>query len=56
MGDGDHRRGRGSFVPLQPREPLLRSSAVVCEPIELSFGVVRGVGPGTDVWNGVHVR
>ena len=32
--------------------PLLRSCVEVCEPIELSFGVVSGVGPGIDVQNG----
>jgi len=30
---------------------LLHSSAVVHEPIKLSFGVVSGVGPGIDVRN-----
>jgi len=30
----------------------VRSSAVVREPIELSFGVVSGVGPGIHVRNG----
>jgi len=34
---------------------LLRSCAEVCEPIELSFGVVSEVVPGIDVRNGVHV-
>jgi len=29
--------------------PLLRSGMVMCEPIELSFGVVSGVGPGMGV-------
>jgi len=32
--------------------PLLHSSAIVHEPIEMSFGVVSGVGRGIDVWNG----
>jgi len=31
---------------------LLRSSSVVCELIELSFGVVSGVGLCIDLWNG----
>jgi len=35
--------------------PLLHSCVEVCEPIELSFGVVSGVGPGIDVLDGVHV-
>jgi len=35
--------------------PLLRSCVVVCELIELSFGVVSGVGTGIDVLDGVHV-
>jgi len=35
--------------------PLLRSCAEVHKPIELSFGVVSGVGPGIDVLHGVHV-
>ena len=35
--------------------PLLHSCAKDCEPIELSFGMVSGVGPGIDVRNGVHV-
>ena len=35
--------------------PLLRSCVEVCEPIKLSFGVMSGVGPGTDVRNGIHV-
>jgi len=34
---------------------LLRSCAEVREPIELSFGVVSGVGPGIHVLDGVHV-
>ena len=34
---------------------LLRSSALVHEPIELSFGVVSVVGTGIDVPNGVNV-
>ena len=32
--------------------PLLHSCVEVRELIELSFGVVSGVGPGIDVWNG----
>ena len=32
--------------------PLLRSCVEVREPIELSFDVVSGVGPGIDVRNG----
>jgi len=32
--------------------PLLRSCAEVCEPIKLSFRMVSGVGPGTDVLDG----
>jgi len=35
--------------------PLLHSCVEVHEPIELSFGEVSGVGPGIDVWTGVHV-
>jgi len=35
--------------------PLLRSCVEVPEPIELSFGVTSGVGPGIDVLDGVHV-
>jgi len=31
---------------------LLLSRVAVCEPIELLFAMVDGVGPGTDVWNG----
>ena len=31
---------------------LLRSCEVVCEPIELSFGMVSGLGPSIDVRNG----
>jgi len=31
---------------------LLRSCVKVREPIELSFGLVNGMGPGIDVWNG----
>jgi len=38
--------------PIAPMGPLLRSCVEVREPIELSFGVVSGVGPGIDVWNG----
>jgi len=34
---------------------LLHSCAEVREPIELSFSVVSGVGPGIDVLYGVHV-
>jgi len=33
----------------------LRSYAKVREPIELSFGVVNGLGRGTGVLDGVHV-
>ena len=33
--------------------PLLHSCVAVREPIELSFDVVNGVGPGIDVQNGV---
>jgi len=32
--------------------PLLHSCMEVHEPIELSFGVVSGMGPGIDVCNG----
>ena len=35
--------------------PLLRSCVEVCLPIELSFGVVSGIGPGIDEWNGIHM-
>ena len=42
--------------PIVTNGPLLRSYVEVREPIELSFGVMSAVGPGTDVWNGVHVR
>ena len=31
---------------------LLHSCVEVCEPIELSFEVVSGVGPGIDVLDG----
>ena len=34
---------------------LLHGCAEVRELIELSFGVVSGVGPGIDVENGVHM-
>ena len=34
---------------------LLRNCAEVREPIQLSFGVVSGLGPGIDVLDGVHV-
>ena len=33
----------------------LHSCVEVREPIELSFGVVSGVGPGIDIRNGVYV-
>ena len=32
--------------------PLLHSCVEVCELIELSFGVLSGVGPGIDVLGG----
>jgi len=56
---GDHRRGSGSFG-VNLGHPIvtngdLRSSAEVRTVIELSFGVVSGVGPGIDVLDGVHV-
>jgi len=35
--------------------PLLCSCVEVREPIELSFGMVNGVGPGINVQNGVDV-
>jgi len=35
--------------------PLLHSCVEVRELIKLSFGVVTGVSPGIDVWNGVHM-
>jgi len=35
--------------------PSLHSCVEVHEPIELSFGVVSGVGRGIDVWNGVQL-
>ena len=35
--------------------PLLHSCVEVCEPVELSFGMVSGVGPGIDVLDWVHV-
>jgi len=38
-------------VPLCPMRPLLHSYVEMCEPIELSFGMVSGVDPGIDVWN-----
>jgi len=34
---------------------LLCSCAEVCEPIELSFGEVSGVGPGIGVLDEVHM-
>ena len=57
----DCQRGRCSFggefeaSHCNPIGPLLCSCAEVCEPIKLSCGVVSGVGPGIDVWTGVHV-
>ena len=53
---GDHRRGSGSFG-VNLGHPIvtngdLRSSAEVRTVIELSFGVVSGVGPGIDVLDG----
>jgi len=35
--------------------PLLRSCVEVCTAIELSFGMVSGVGPGIHVLDGVHM-
>ena len=34
---------------------LLHSCAEVCKPMELSFGVMSGVGPGIGVLDGVDV-
>ena len=34
---------------------LLRSCVEVHEPMELSFGMVSGVGPGIHVLDGVHM-
>jgi len=42
-------------IPLLPVGTLLRSCAEVRTAIELSFGMVSGVGPGIDVLDGVHV-
>jgi len=39
-------------VPLSPMGPLLRSCAEVRAAIELSFGMVSGVGPGIGVLDG----
>jgi len=53
------RKGAGLGVnlghPIVTMGSLLRSCAEVREPIELSFGVVSGVGPGLHVLDGVHV-
>ena len=35
--------------------PLFHSCVEVRELIELLFGLVSGVGPGINVWNGVHM-
>jgi len=57
---GDH-RGKGAVLGVNVEHPivtngnLLRSCAKVREPIELSFGVVNGVGRGLGVLDGVHV-
>jgi len=59
--DGGGHRQRLSFgsefwgIPLQPVGNLLHSCVEVCEPIELSFGVVSGVGGWMGVLDGVHV-
>jgi len=50
-GAGYRRRGKGSFGvnlgrPIVNNGTLLHSCAEVREPIELSFGVVSGLGPG----------
>jgi len=38
-----------------PLFSLLRRCVEVREPIELSYGVVSGVGPGIDLLHGVHM-
>jgi len=59
--DGDRQRRRDSFggecgaSHCNQRGTLLRSCVEVCIAIELSFGVVSGVGQGIDVLDGVHV-
>ena len=50
---GDRRRGTGSFG--DESGALLHSCVEVCIQMELSFGVVSGVGPGIHVLDGVHV-
>ena len=55
---GYHRRGRGCLEGEYGASNcnqfwfLLYSCVEVSEPIELSFGVVSGMGPGIDVQNG----
>jgi len=39
--------------PIVSNKPLLRRCAEVRPVIELSFGMVSGVGPGIDVLDGV---
>jgi len=42
-------------VPLSLMGNLWRNCAKVCDPVELSFGMVSAVGPGIGVLDGVHV-
>ena len=56
-GGGDRRRGMGCFGvnlghPIVPVGILMHRCVQVREPIMLSFGVVSGVVPGTDVRHG----
>jgi len=58
---GDLPKGRRNFGVNLGRPTVTNgdfvaySSAKVCEPIKLSFGVVSGVGLGIGVLNGVYV-
>jgi len=56
LDEGGHRRRAGVvWVNLGVPMTLLHSSAELCEPIELSFGMVSGVSPCIRVLDGVHV-
>jgi len=53
-GGGERRKGRGSFGvnlgrPIVTNGDLVHSCAEMHEPIELSFGVVSGIGSGIHV-------
>ena len=61
VGFGDRSTGRGTFggafggAPLYPMWTLRRTCATVPQPSELRFGVVRAVGRGIAVLDGVHI-